>query len=90
MIDFSKITVIGCGRWGGFLGYYVAKYKKADVLMYGLEIDPAYQSLIKTGNNGYVTMPENVSYTTDIEKALKNQFVIVSIGCFFFLSKGVE
>ena len=49
--------------------------------MYGLEIDPAYQSLIKTGNNGYVTMPDNVSYTTDIEKALKNQFIIISIGC---------
>lgn len=81
MVDFNKVTVIGCGRWGGFLGYYVAKYKKADVMMYGLEIDPAYQSLIKTGNNGYVTMPENVSYTTDIEQALQNQFIIVSIGC---------
>lgn len=81
MTDFKNVTVIGCGRWGGFLGYYVAKYKKADTLMYGLEIDPAYQSLIKTGNNGYVTMPDNVSYTTDIEKALKNQFIIISIGC---------
>ena len=81
MTDFQNITVIGCGRWGGFLGYYAAKYKKANVLMYGLEIDPAYQSLIKTGNNGYVTMPENVTYTTDIQKALQNQFVIISIGC---------
>ncbi len=80
-LDFSKITVIGCGRWGGFLGYYVAKYKHADTLMYGLEIDPAYQSLIKTGSNGYVTMPANVSYTTDLAQALKNQVVIVSIGC---------
>ena len=80
-IDFSQVSVIGCGRWGGFLGYYVAKYKKSHVLMYGLEIDPAYQSLIKIGNNGYVTMPDNVSYTTDIEQALKNQFIIISIGC---------
>jgi len=81
MIDFHNITLIGCGRWGGFLGYYAAKYKNADVLMYGLEIDPAYQSLIKTGNNGYVTMPANVSYTTDIQKALQNQFIVISIGC---------
>ena len=81
MIDFKHIGVIGCGRWGGFLGYYVAKYKQGQVLMYGLVEDPAYQSLIKTGNNGYVTMPNNVSYTTDIQEALKNQFIIVSIGC---------
>ncbi len=80
-IDFSKISVIGCGRWGGFLGYYIAKYKKADTLMFGLKEDPAYQALIKTGNNGYVTMPSNVSYTTDINEALKRQFIVVSIGC---------
>ena len=81
MVDFQHITVIGCGRWGGFLGYYVAKYKQAEVLMYGLAEDPAYQSLITTGNNGYVTMPANVRYTTDIEQALRNQFIIISIGC---------
>ena len=81
MIDFKHVSVIGCGRWGGFLGYYVAKYKQSSVLMYGLVEDPAYQSLIKTGNNGYVTMPSNVTYTTDIKEALKNQFVIISIGC---------
>ena len=80
-VDFSKASVIGCGRWGGFLGYYIAKYKNTNTLMFGLLEDPAYQSLIKTGNNGYVTMPDNVSYTADIEKALENQFVIISIGC---------
>ena len=81
MIDLTHITVIGCGRWGGFLGYYVAKYKGAQTLMYGLEVDPAYQSLVRTGNNGYVTMPANVAYTTDLEQALQNQVIIVSIGC---------
>lgn len=80
-IDFSHISVIGCGRWGGFLGYYVAKYKGVPTLMYGLEADPAYQSLVKTGCNGYVSMPDNVSYTTDITTALQNQMIIVSIGC---------
>jgi len=78
---FQKITVIGCGRWGGFLGYYLAKYKRADVLMYGLAADPAYQSLVSTGNNGYVQMPENVSYTTDLSRALQNDMIVISIGC---------
>lgn len=78
---FKNTTVIGCGRWGGFLGYYIAKYKKSNVLMFGLENDPSYQSLIKTGRNDYVEMPENVSYTTDLNQALKNDFIVISIGC---------
>lgn len=81
MTNFSSVSVIGCGRWGGFLGYYCAKYKNSKVLFLGVPQDPAYQSLIKTGNNGYVTMPANVSYTTDMAECLKNDFIIVSIGC---------
>ena len=81
MTDFSKVSVIGCGRWGGFLGWYCATYKKSDVLFLGVPGDPAYESLIKTGNNGYCQMPENVAYTTDIGEVLKNDFIIVSIGC---------
>lgn len=80
-IDFSKISVIGCGRWGGFLAYYVARYKQAQTIIFGLETDPAYQSLVKTGNNGYLTMPENVSYTTQMADIMDNQFFIISIGC---------
>jgi len=81
MTDFSKVSVIGCGRWGGFLGWYAATYKKSDVLFLGVPGDPAYESLIKTGFNGYCQMPENVSYTTDMADVLKNDFIIVSIGC---------
>jgi len=81
MTDFSKVSVIGCGRWGGFLGWYCATYKKSDVLFLGVPGDPAYESLLKTGNNGYCQMPENVSYTTQMEEVLKNDFIIISIGC---------
>ena len=81
MTNFSNISVIGCGRWGGFLGYYCAKYLKSNVLFLGVPQDPAYQSLVKTGNNGYCQMPKNVSLTTDMAECLKNDFIIVSIGC---------
>lgn len=79
--NFKNVTVIGCGRWGGFLGYYLAKYKKCDVIMYGLESDPSYQALVSTGKNDYVQMPDNVTYTTDLKSALKNKFIVISIGC---------
>ncbi len=86
MTDFSNISVIGCGRWGGFLGWYAATIKSSHVLFLGVPGDPAYESLIKTGFNGYCQMPENVSYTTDMEETLKNDFIIVSIGCQGFRS----
>lgn len=79
--EFENVSVIGCGRWGGFLGYYMATYKNANVLMHGLSSDPNYQSLVKTGKNDYVSMPSNVSYTTKIDKTLKNDFIVISIGC---------
>lgn len=79
--DFNNVTVIGCGRWGGFLGYYAAIYKSKSVLMYGLASDPAFQSLKKEGKNGYVTMPGNVSVTDDLKAALQNNVIIISIGC---------
>ena len=81
MTKFDSISVIGCGRWGGFLGYYLATYKKADVLFLGMLGDPAYESLVKTGNNGYVTMPSNVRYTLDMQECLENDFIVISIGC---------
>ncbi len=81
MTDFSNISVIGCGRWGGFLGWYAATIKKSNVLFLGVVGDPAYESLIQTGFNGYCQMPENVSYTTNMGEALKNDIIIISIGC---------
>ena len=81
MTDFSKISVIGCGRWGGFLGWYAATYKKSDVLFLGVPGDPAYESLLRTRNNGYCDMPDNVSWTADMGPVLERDFIIVSIGC---------
>ena len=78
---FKEISVIGCGRWGGFLGWYTAGRCAENVLMYGLEKDPSYQALKNTGKNDYITLAPNQHLTTDIVEALKNDFIIVSIGC---------
>ncbi len=80
-MNTKNITVIGCGRWGGFLAYYLAKYKNSNILMYGLESDPNYQSLVASGANSYIKMPENVCYTSDINQAINNNLIVISIGC---------
>ncbi len=78
----TKVSVIGCGRWGTFLGWYVANYCKTDgVVIYGLEGTPSYDELHQTGKNEYLTLSDNMSLTTDLSEALKNDFIIISINC---------
>lgn len=79
--SFENISVIGCGRWGGFLAYYTAKYCAKTVTLHGLEQAPDYQELIKTRKNDYLSLPDNISLTCDMSETLKNEFVIISIGC---------
>jgi glycerol-3-phosphate dehydrogenase (NAD(P)+) len=78
----KQISVIGCGRWGTFLGWYVANYCNVDtVLIYGMENAAPYIQLKNERKNEYLSLSDNMLLTSDIEKALKNDFIIVSISC---------
>ena len=76
----KQISVIGCGRWGTFLGWYVANYCDVEtVLMYGMEDSPTYTQLKNERKNEYLTLSDNMLLTSDISEALKNDFIIISI-----------
>lgn len=78
----EQISVIGCGRWGTFLGWYAANYCNVDsVLIYGLEDAPPYIQLKKERKNEYLTLSDNMFLTSNIEEALKNDVIIISINC---------
>ena len=78
----KQISVIGCGRWGTFLGWYVAKYCDVQtVLLYGMENSRTYQELKSTRRNEYLNLSDNMLLTSDIAEALKNEFIIISISC---------
>ena len=78
----KQISVIGCGRWGTFLGWYVANYCDVEtVLMYGMEDSPTYTQLKNERKNEYLTLSDNMLLTSDISEALKNDFIIISISC---------
>ncbi len=74
-----KITVIGCGRWGTFIATYLHGIGH-DVTLYGQSTHPHMQALLTTGKNQYLTLPENFKLTTDINRALDTDTVIISIG----------
>lgn len=73
-----KITVIGCGRWGSFIAYYLDKIGH-NVTVFGRDWADDYKTLVETRTNGIVTYRESINLTSDIEEAIKSEVIIISI-----------
>ncbi len=80
----SKISLIGCGRWGTFLGWYVANYKNFDVDMYDIPTSPNFIELRDTRKNAYLTLSDNMHLTDRLADVLQNNLIIISVGCQHF------
>lgn len=81
----TKISLIGCGRWGTFLGWYAANYGRADeVHMYDIPTSPNFIELKNTRKNSYLSLSDNMILFDNIAKVLENDFIIISIGCQYF------
>lgn len=77
----KQLSVIGCGRWGTFLGWYASKYCVDKVILYDIPTSPNFLELKETRQNSYLTMRDNMFLTPDLKEILKNDSVIISIGC---------
>lgn len=76
----TTVSVIGAGRWGTFLAWYLSTYKRADkVYIYGLENSQTFQNLKETRKNEYLSLPDDIELTSDLEFTLKADFIIISI-----------
>ncbi len=74
-----KITVIGSGRWGGFIAWYLSGLGK-EVTIYGRPTSEQFTKLRQTRTNGLVTFPESVQFCDDLEKAVQEaQIIVISI-----------
>ena len=72
------ISVIGCGRWGSFLAWYLDKTGHR-VSLYGRQGSSNMEELLKTRKNSLLALPESIELTTDLEKAMTAHTVVVSI-----------
>ena len=81
MKSFDSVSVIGCGRWGSFLAWYLANYKKElnNILLYGKSESKTFQNLKASRKNEYLELPEKIELTNDLQKTLKNEYIIISI-----------
>ena len=71
-----RISVLGCGRWGSFIAWYLANQGN-DVYSWGPEDDYSYQVLRDTGKNEYVQLDSRIHLTCDLQAAVDHAEVII-------------
>ncbi len=74
-----KVSVIGCGRWGTFLAWYLDRSGQ-EVTLYGRKGSRRMEGLLVTRTNGVTTLPESVELTQDLDRVLDCQVLVISVG----------
>lgn len=74
-----KITVIGCGRWGSLIAWYLDSLGH-HVTLYGRKSSAKMQSFLKERKNELLTLPESITLSTELSCAEKAEILVVSIG----------
>ena len=74
-----RMSVIGCGRWGSFIAWYL-HHIGHEVTLYGREGSAHMAQLIKTRSNGLVTFAPDVRLTCDLYEAMRAEVICISVG----------
>ena len=74
-----KITVIGCGRWGSLITWYLDRLGH-EVTLYGRADSPQMCAFLETRRNNLLTLPESVRLSTDITSVCDAEAIVISIG----------
>ena len=73
-----KITVIGCGRWGSLITWYLDKTGH-DVTLYGRATSAHMQRFIAERRNNLLELPESVQLSTDLNCTLDAEVIVISV-----------
>ena len=74
-----NFSVLGPGRWGSFIAWYLDKNNN-QVTLWGRESDEKIKKFIETRSNEYVTLPESIKLTTDLNEAMNaSEYIVISI-----------
>ena len=71
-----NISVLGCGRWGSCIAWYLDKIGH-NVLTCGLADAPEFIELKNTRKNDYLVFPPSIEVSSDLERAVNRAEVIV-------------
>ncbi|MGN6712317.1 NAD(P)H-dependent glycerol-3-phosphate dehydrogenase [Anaerocolumna jejuensis] len=73
-----NITVIGCGRWGSFITWYLNKIGH-QVTLYGRSSSKHMQEFFRTRSNGLITLEETVTLTSDLTAVNNSDIIVISV-----------
>lgn len=77
-MDTMNITVIGCGRWGSFIGWYLDQIGH-QVSFYGPADSPHMKTYLETRTNGCVTLRDSIGLITELDRALQAEKIVISV-----------
>ena len=73
-----KMTVIGCGRWGSFIAWYLHRLGH-QVTLYGRETSKDMHRFLTERKNDLLTLPSAIKLTTSLDCALNADVIFISI-----------
>ena len=73
-----KITVIGCGRWGSLITWYLDR-QGHEVTLYGREDSAHMAQFLKSRSNGLLRLPKSVTLSTTLDCTKDAEALIISI-----------
>ena len=73
-----KVTVIGCGRWGSLITWYLDKIGH-EVALYGRAASAHMQRFLKERRNDLLELPQSVSLSTQLDCVRDAQAVVISV-----------
>ena len=73
-----KITVIGCGRWGSCIAWYLDRFGH-DITLYGRDSSENMKRIINDRKNDYMEFPESICLSTELSCIIDSQVIVVSV-----------
>lgn len=73
-----KISVVGCGRWGSLITWYLDK-KGHELTLYGRASSEHMKRFIAERKNDLLELPQSVALTTDIGCLKDAEVIVISI-----------
>ena len=73
-----RIFVIGCGRWGSLITWYLDRIGH-NVTLYGRKESARMQTFLATRKNDLLELPESVALTYDLQDVQSAETVIISV-----------
>ena len=79
-VDGMKAVVIGCGRWGSLIAWYLDRFARdVEVTLCGRDSSANMQRFIQTRKNDMLELPPSITLSTDYSCINDSDVIIVSI-----------